>query len=134
MGTKARGEALRRNRQPENLSSSRAISADRYSFCCAADIACIDALDVGNLRGVESGQEKPVFVLDGSRFADLEGFARELSPVVPEDTWEGNLNAFDDVLSGGYGTPEGRSFCAGSIAISRGLPSATTQQRNGSCR
>lgn len=51
--------------------------------------------------------EKPVFVLDGSRFADLGGFARELSHLIPEDTWEGNLNAFNDVLSGGYGTPDG---------------------------
>jgi hypothetical protein len=53
---------------------------------------------------------KPIFVIDGSRFVDFEGFAREISPWLEQETWwydgDGNLDAFDDVLEGGYGTPE----------------------------
>jgi len=52
---------------------------------------------------------KPIFVIDGSRFLDFEGFAREISPWIDRDTWwygYGNLDAFDDVLAGGYGTPD----------------------------
>jgi len=53
---------------------------------------------------------KPIFVIDGSHFDDLAGFAREISPWIDPDTWwydrHGNLDALDDVLEGGYGTPD----------------------------
>ena len=53
---------------------------------------------------------KPIFVIDGSHFDDLAGFAREISPWLDPDTWwydgDASLDAFDDVLEGGYGTPE----------------------------
>ena len=47
-----------------------------------------------------------IYTIDGERFATLEGFFREISgAVVPRATWGKNLDAFDDVLSGGFGTP-----------------------------
>jgi RNAse (barnase) inhibitor barstar len=46
-----------------------------------------------------------VLVVDGSRFSDLDGFAREFSRLLSGYTWSGNLDALDDVLRGGYGTP-----------------------------
>ncbi|MBE1878461.1 barstar family protein [Myceligenerans pegani] len=49
----------------------------------------------------------PVLVIDGTRFTDLDGFAREFSRLLSGYTWRGNLDALDDVLRGGYGTPAG---------------------------
>lgn len=47
-----------------------------------------------------------VFVLDGARFDGLEGFWDELSRVlIPGVVWGRNLDALDDVLRGGFGTP-----------------------------
>lgn len=50
--------------------------------------------------------ELPVLVIDGSRFDNLAGFAREFSSLLGDHTWAGNLDAFNDILSGGFGTPE----------------------------
>ena len=52
-------------------------------------------------------RDLPVLVVDGSRFDDLDGFARELSGLLSGYTWRGNLDALNDVLRGGYGTPDG---------------------------
>ena len=38
---------------------------------------------------------------------DLDGFAREFSLLLSDWTWTGNLDAFNDILGGGFGTPEG---------------------------
>jgi Barstar (barnase inhibitor) len=54
-----------------------------------------------------ASNEKPVFVIDGSRFTDFDGFAQEFSTLLTDWTWRGNLNAFEDILRGGFGTPEG---------------------------
>ena len=51
--------------------------------------------------------EKPVLVIDGSRFGDLDGFAKEFSSFLTDYTWKGNLDAFNDILRGGFGTPDG---------------------------
>jgi RNAse (barnase) inhibitor barstar len=49
-----------------------------------------------------------VFELDGSRINDLDGFYAEVSRVlIPGTGWGRNLDAFDDILDGGFGTPEG---------------------------
>lgn len=50
---------------------------------------------------------KPVLVIDGSRFTDFDGFAVEFSRFLTDYTWRGNLDAFNDILRGGFGTPEG---------------------------
>jgi RNAse (barnase) inhibitor barstar len=50
-------------------------------------------------------RDLPVLVVDGAKFSDLDGFAREFSGLLSGYTWRGNLDALDDVLRGGYGTP-----------------------------
>ena len=52
-------------------------------------------------------RDLPVLVVDGTRFSDLDGFAREFSRLLNGYTWRGNLDALNDVLRGGYGTPDG---------------------------
>ncbi len=48
------------------------------------------------------------YVLDGSAFSTLEGFFEEVSRVlIPDVAWGHNLDAFNDILRGGFGTPEG---------------------------
>jgi hypothetical protein len=51
-------------------------------------------------------EELPVLTIDGARFDDLAGFAREFSTLLDSHTWNGNLDAFNDILRGGFGTPE----------------------------
>ena len=47
------------------------------------------------------------YVIDGSQFSTLEEFARHFSARVLKDHhWNGNLDAFNDILRGGFGTPE----------------------------
>jgi hypothetical protein len=48
----------------------------------------------------------PVLVIDGANFSDFDGFAREVSRLLSHYTWRGNLDAFNDLLRGGFGTPE----------------------------
>jgi RNAse (barnase) inhibitor barstar len=50
----------------------------------------------------------PTYEIDGRRFATLEAFYDEISQVlIPEADWGRNLDAFNDILRGGFGTPEG---------------------------
>jgi len=50
---------------------------------------------------------KRQYEIDGQRFSTLEEFAEEFSNVVLSDyRWHGNLDAFNDILYGGFGTPE----------------------------
>jgi len=53
-----------------------------------------------------SGGAKQVIEIDGERFHDFEGFGREFSKLLSDYEWRGNLNAFNDILRGGFGTPE----------------------------
>lgn len=49
-----------------------------------------------------------IFEIDGSNFDSLEGFYDELGrALIPEGGWARNLDALDDMLSGGWGTPNG---------------------------
>jgi hypothetical protein len=56
----------------------------------------------------------PVLVIDGADFFDLDGFARELSKLLHHHIWRGNLDAFNDILRGGFGTPESGWVLGGS--------------------
>lgn len=47
-----------------------------------------------------------MLVIDGSAFDDFAGFAREFSKLLDDYRWRGNLDAFNDILRGGFGTPE----------------------------
>jgi RNAse (barnase) inhibitor barstar len=52
--------------------------------------------------------QKSTYEIDGSRFSTLEGFYDEISRVlIPGAKWGHNLDAFNDILRGGFGTPEG---------------------------
>ncbi len=53
------------------------------------------------------------FIIDGEKFTTLEGFYDEFTSVVlPGVEWGKNLDAFDDVLSGGIG-----QFAAGDTIV-----------------
>jgi RNAse (barnase) inhibitor barstar len=57
---------------------------------------------------VTANPRRPVLTIDGSRFHDLEGFYTEVSThLIPGADWGRNLDAFNDILRGGFGTPEG---------------------------
>lgn len=52
--------------------------------------------------------DRPVRELDGARFDSLEGFFDEVErALIPGARWGRNLDAFHDVLRGGFGTPDG---------------------------
>jgi len=56
----------------------------------------------------ESIATQTLFELDGTRFSTLEGFYDEVSRVlIPESDWGHNLDGFNDILRGGFGTPYG---------------------------
>lgn len=51
---------------------------------------------------------KSIYEVDGDRFQTLEGFYDEISRQLVPDVFSGrNLDAFNDILRGGFGTPEG---------------------------
>lgn len=51
---------------------------------------------------------KPVLEIDGARFSDRATFQAEVSErLIPGSAWGGNLDAFNDILRGGFGTPDG---------------------------
>jgi hypothetical protein len=52
------------------------------------------------------GDGLPVLVIDGADFSDFDGFGREFSRLLNDYTWRGNLDAFNDLLRGGFGTPD----------------------------
>ena len=50
---------------------------------------------------------KRIYTIDGAHFTNLEEFYNEFGlSVIPGKEWGKNLDALDDVLSGGLGTPE----------------------------
>jgi RNAse (barnase) inhibitor barstar len=49
----------------------------------------------------------PVCEIDGTRFDDLDGFYDEVSrELIPGAEWGRNLDAFNEILRGGFGTPD----------------------------
>jgi len=50
---------------------------------------------------------KPASEIDGLRFSTLEEFFDEVSrTLIPGADWGRNLDAFNNILRGGFGTPE----------------------------
>lgn len=63
---------------------------------------------VPGLKDVVLGILRKTFEIDGANFQTLDEFFEEISRVlVPGVTWGRNLNAFNDLLRGGFGTPDG---------------------------
>ena len=51
--------------------------------------------------------EKPIYTIDGAHFANFEEFVAEINnTLLVGSYWRGGLDAFDDMLWGGYGTPD----------------------------
>ncbi|MCC7356746.1 MAG: barstar family protein [Candidatus Doudnabacteria bacterium] len=51
--------------------------------------------------------DKKKYVIDGNNFDTLEGFYDEVSNVlIPGASWGRNFDAFNDILYGGFGTPD----------------------------
>lgn len=49
---------------------------------------------------------KNEYKIDGEVFGDFQGFVTHFNAAVfKEDCWHGNLDAFNDILNGGFGTP-----------------------------
>lgn len=49
-----------------------------------------------------------IYEIDGRRFSTLDGFYTEVSIyIIPDVFWGHNLDAFNDILRGGFGTPPG---------------------------
>ncbi len=66
-----------------------------------------------------------LYVIDGARFSTLGEFYDEVERVlVPAASWGRNLDAFNDILRGGFGTPD-EGF------ILRWVNSAQSRQRLG---
>lgn len=52
--------------------------------------------------------KKMLYEIDGANFSSLEEFFDEISEVlIPGAIWGRNLDAFNDILRGGFGTPDG---------------------------
>lgn len=50
---------------------------------------------------------KRSYDIDGSRIAVWADFVKAINALLPDAHWQGNsLDALDDILSGGYGTPD----------------------------
>lgn len=50
--------------------------------------------------------DKPIYVIDGDHFSDLEGFYDEVEKyLIPDVEWGRNLDSFNDILRGGVGLP-----------------------------
>lgn len=53
-------------------------------------------------------ETRTIYEIDGAAFRDLEGFlGRGLADALPGARWGRNLDAFNDILRGGFGTPAG---------------------------
>jgi RNAse (barnase) inhibitor barstar len=50
---------------------------------------------------------KPTYIIDGNDFDDLEGLYDQISAVlIPGKAWGRGLDALNDILRGGFGTPK----------------------------
>jgi len=57
---------------------------------------------------VVASTNNAIYTLEGTRFATLEDFFAEVGRVlIPGAAWDHNLDAFEDILRGGFGTPDG---------------------------
>ena len=70
--------------------------------------------DASPLRGsrphslIVMQHDKTTYEIDGAYFSTLEGFYEEVSnKLIPGALWGKNLDAFNDILRGGFGTPDG---------------------------
>lgn len=81
--------------------------ADRQVNAAHLSAADPDAVGRAHTCTVTSQSDVlPVLVIDGASFVDFAGFVREFSQLLCHGTWNGSLDAVNDILRGGFGTPE----------------------------
>jgi hypothetical protein len=69
----------------------------------------VDRLNPSSRRITDTSMvaSKQKLHVDGSKFSTLEGFCDHVSlRIIPGAEWGRNLDAFDDILRGDFGTPE----------------------------
>lgn len=50
--------------------------------------------------------ESPTYVIDGNKVTTWPELVKSINSFIPDSDWQGNsLDALDDILYGGYGTP-----------------------------
>jgi hypothetical protein len=83
---------------------------------------------------------RSVYDLDGNAFNDLAEFASHFSSTVLNGyEWTGNLDAFNDILRGGFGTPEDgftlriRNAAAARVALGHPATARWLEERTGRC-
>lgn len=80
-------------------------SHNKKAFIFTAPIS-IDVIRA-ELPNLDLQCNKPELVIDGKNFNSLDGFFREISDkLIPGVKWGHNLDAFNDILRGGFGLPE----------------------------
>ena len=56
---------------------------------------------------IPSAKEAPTYVIDGSKATTWPELVSSINEFIPQSEWQGNsLDALDDILYGGYGTPD----------------------------
>lgn len=56
---------------------------------------------------IPSAKEASIYVIDGSRAVTWPQMVDSINAFIPNSDWQGNsLDALDDILYGGYGTPD----------------------------
>lgn len=88
--------------QPWLISDS--IHREAYIYPTTIPVEVIE----DELPELEFLREKPVIYIEGMNFDNLQEFYEEISRklLLPGVDWGKNLDAFDDVLDGGFGTPK----------------------------
>jgi RNAse (barnase) inhibitor barstar len=84
------------------------VGADAWDCRPVGEPALVALIEAGeaNLPPLPGGV--PIFDLDGDTIHDLDDFYEQVSEqVTPGASWGRNLDAFNDVLRGGFGTPTG---------------------------
>jgi len=61
----------------------------------------------GRTSNVVPEMQKRIYQIDGNRFSDLQGFFDQIGEhLIPGTGCGRNLDAFNDILRGGFGTPD----------------------------
>jgi len=88
-------------------------------------------MDADRRETLHFPHEMQSYMVDGNEFSTLEEFSEHFSQRVLDGSyrWRGSLDAFNDILRGGFGTPEGGSAWSGSILNCRAIGWDTPKHR-----
>ena len=84
------------------------VGADAWDCRPVAEAALVALVEAGEADLPPLPGGVPILDLDGETMHDLDDVYEQVSArVVPGAAWGRNLDAFNDILRGGFGTPEG---------------------------